>query len=337
MQPIDQAIQKLKEKKIVIDKIERIEGGKNNQLYLLGDTKQDGKWLLKCYGNDNDSRLKRESEALSLLPQMGFNNVPKLITVNHSSSWAIYSFLEGEKKHAEDLSQQDVDQICDFVIKLQALTPNLVTSKIMPAHMACFSLADYIKNISGRLDAYEKIFSNHGAHPLLIEFNNKYQPSYFIRTKLDRLFTNISKKEKDRIIAKEDRRLSPVDFGVHNMLFNDSGPVFMDFERFGWDDPRRLVSEFLNHDQAVGMKQEVKDYFLRKYKRESNLPVALADKFDFVVKLFEIDWLTVIINSVTADRVASRKYVNSNFNIEEYLAGQIKKMEIRIEKLKVEA
>ena len=44
------------------------------------------------------------------------------------------------------------------------------------------------------------------------------------------------------------RTLSPSDFGFHNALRRPDGTLcFLDFEYFGWDDPVKLVSDFLLH------------------------------------------------------------------------------------------
>ena len=46
----------------------------------------------------------------------------------------------------------------------------------------------------------------------------------------------------------EQRTLSPSDFGFHNALRRPDGRVvFLDLEYFGWDDPAKMISDFLLH------------------------------------------------------------------------------------------
>jgi hypothetical protein len=55
-------------------------------------------------------------------------------------------------------------------------------------------------------------------------------------------------KEKSRIV------LSPSDFGIHNMLWEDSEVPkfrFVDFEYLGWDRPEKLVSDTLLHPRNL--------------------------------------------------------------------------------------
>ena len=42
----------------------------------------------------------------------------------------------------------------------------------------------------------------------------------------------------------EDLQISPSDFGFHNALRTNTGPVFFDFEFSGWDDPAKTIIDF---------------------------------------------------------------------------------------------
>ena len=51
-----------------------------------------------------------------------------------------------------------------------------------------------------------------------------------------------------RILPKSERCLSPSDFGFHNAICDVNGVYhFVDFEYFGWDDPAKMICDFILH------------------------------------------------------------------------------------------
>jgi RIO-like serine/threonine protein kinase len=320
----------LKNQGITLTSIKKISGGYNNKLYRLNTA--NNSYLLKLYGYDQDFRLKREFTALSTLPNIGFTEVPKAIAVNWQDSYAIYTFIKGKKIQSGNLTKSDLEKIAKYVIKLQSIKPADIKNDILDAHMACFSIQDYLQNIKFRLNEYDRTIASH-PHPILKDFDDRYHLSKFVKEKIRETISDIDSKTISKQISRINRRLSPVDFGVHNMLYDQRKIFFLDFERFGWDDPRRLVAEFINHDQATRISDKNKKYFLEYYKKHWNIPNELKENFDFIVNLFAIDWLTVIIYSITDPKIKVRKFVDQNFIVEDYLQNQINKMVIRINKL----
>ena len=310
--------------------IEKVSGGTNNRLYKVISPTQN--YLLKVYGYDTEHRLDREFAALSVLPQIGFTEVPQAIAENKTEGYALYTYLPGASKVASNLTHADLLKIANYVIKLQAVKPSDLKDELLGAHQACFSIQDYLRNIETRLVNFDLGIIEH-PHEIIKNFDTHYHITTFIKDKIAKLFIGINPNKIDQVIPPEDRRLSPVDFGVHNMLFNHDQISFIDLERFGWDDPRRLVAEFINHDQAAGISDADKQFFINYYQTVWNIPDQLRPDFTFIVKLFAIDWLTVILNSLKPDRLSIRKFALNNFNEDEYIQGQINKMIIRIDKL----
>ena len=320
-----------REMNVKISSITDLQTGMSNRLYKLVSQRQS--YLLKMYANDDESRLKREYPALSYLPTVGFDEVPKGIMVDYENGWAIYTFLEGGKKTAQEMNHNDLVAIANYVNRLQKITASQVDVEILPAHMACFAIQDYLNNMDLRLSQYKKTVENGKASNILKQFDNEYQPQKVVKKSIDNILRNMDESKIKQEIEIKDRRLSPVDLGPHNMLFDNEKVNFLDFERFGWDDPRRLVAEFLNHDQTVGISDENKEFFREYYKKSWNMPEPLRKDFDLIVDLFEVDWLTIIIFSVTDKKIKTRKFSNPNFVLDEYLLKQTDKMAKRIDKL----
>ena len=91
---------------------------------------------------------------------------------------------------------------------------------------------------------------------LLNQINSEYQ---FI------LKNNIIKESYKKILIK-NLILSPSDFGFHNSLFRNNKLFFFDFEYAGWDDPIKLMCDFiLNPDYKISSKNEI--FFIEKFKK----------------------------------------------------------------------
>jgi hypothetical protein len=315
---------------IVPETIERIVGGGINRLFRVDTPKEE--YLLKVYGSDLDSRRFREVAALTFLPKHGFDEVPRVVAFNREKGYALYTFVNGNKVRQEDLTSEQMIKIADFVLKLQAIKPSNVDMEILNAHRACFSTQDYIDNFKFRLEAFEESVES-GTNQELKDFNNKYKLSQIVMEQAQKLSSKLNNGEINKQILPEDRRLSPMDLGVHNMLFDNDKIWFLDFEKFGWDDPRKMAAEFINHDRSTEISDENKKVFLDYYKSNWDIPPALQADFDSFFKLSDLDWLTIVAYASTDKKVKVRNYAIENFDVDEYLHGRVIKMISRIEKI----
>ena len=100
----------------------------------------------------------------------------------------------------------------------------------------------------------------------------------------------------DEVIPKEYQTLSPSDFGFHNALrMADGRIVFLDFEYFGWDDPAKMVSDFLWHP-AMNVKEELRLYFVKHmvsiFEKDPHFKIRLKSSFP----LFGLMWCLICLN-----------------------------------------
>ena len=114
---------------------------------------------------------------------------------------------------------------------------------------------------------------------------------------------NIQKKTKKNLnkefknnISIPNRILSPSDFGLHNTISKKNKLYFFDFEYFGWDDPIKLICDFLWHP-GNNMSKKLKKRFLNKvinlfsknYKNFEN-------KLYVLLPLYGLRWSLIILN-----------------------------------------
>jgi hypothetical protein len=110
------------------------------------------------------------------------------------------------------------------------------------------------------------------------------------------VFDDASSCVKDAAVAPEHRTLSPSDFGFHNALRRPDGRlVFVDFEYFGWDDPVKLVCDFLWHpgmtlDETIGRR--FADGARRIFAADPDFEPRLARNF----ALYGLRWSLIVLN-----------------------------------------
>ncbi len=143
---------------------------------------------------------------------------------------------------------------------------------------------------------------------------------------------HLSHVEINQPLNLHQLRLSPSDFGVHNMLWKtDGSTIFLDFEYCGLDDPMRVVSEFVMHDQNYAISDTLKRYFLDQYKSKVNLPKSEFERINILTKLFFIEWISFFLNSITSKGFEQMQFSNSNFNLDKHIDAQIIKIKHRID------
>jgi hypothetical protein len=114
----------------------------------------------------------------------------------------------------------------------------------------------------------------------------------------------------DREMDATERTLSPSDFGFHNALRRrDSDIVFLDFEYFGWDDPAKMISDFLLHP-AMDLSSEHKRMFgtaiLGCFPDDSNL----SRRVEAVYPLFGLKWCLILLNEFLPGDLRRRQFAS---------------------------
>jgi len=280
------------------------EGG-NNRIFKL-ETASGPPITLKRYHRDPaDPRPRRQSEwrFLTHLWRRGARNIPHPLTQTEGALFEGY--IEGKRP---DLSQQDVaDQFLEMLKTLERAGDQIGDAEIGPAADARLRLADFSAAFARRWREVEQACA---ADPALAV------AAAFLREELAPLadmaranFTAACSArglDPEAILSPPLRFLSPSDFGPHNALQDGSGRVyFLDFEYAGWDDPAKLMADFLRH---VGHDAPVHDRLrlLRAFAESRPRDPALWDRFSAVADLVGVEWILIVLN-VTVPHLRRRK------------------------------
>jgi len=324
-----QAIKDVKDKLgLSCQSVKQITKGANNGLFIITTT-TGSKIVIKFYQHDDRNRLTREYTANSFLSKHGFN-VAKPLLKNTENNYGIYSFKEGKSINATEASQKDTEQLADFLVHLQQFKQSDIPENFPTSVVAMFNTKDIINDNESRLSALQQALKNKTAHPLLLEQINIDKYTNIVH-KLTKYILKHSQNTSWNI-GKDEARLSPVDFGFHNALFRgDKPPVILDLEYFGWDDPLHVVADFIAHDQTLGLPQHLKERFLNRYTKGANLSASEQTRLTELIALTDIKWIAIYLTTLTPKYIKARAFASNNdFNEENYINNQIKKIEKRI-------
>jgi thiamine kinase-like enzyme len=120
----------------------------------------------------------------------------------------------------------------------------------------------------------------------------------------------------------QERTLSPSDFGFHNALRRPNGQiVFLDFEYFGWDDPAKMISDFLLHpgmDVGEGLKQRFLVKCINAYQGSGHL----AKRVAILKPAHGLKWCLLLLNEFVPAYLRRRGFASERVLDESELQSQ---------------
>ena len=282
-----------------------IRGGGNNRVYRVET--RDRRYALKFYPQqkaDPRDRQGAEVRALRFLEQYNVAAAPRVLAEDRVQGCALLEWVEGER--IESPNDEDIDRALKFLAELQVLSAADGADCLALASAATLSALDVVRQIGSRLSRIQQVsegeseltsFLRHELEPAIERFDHRARESYAA-----------SGRNFDTQIATHQRSLSPSDFGFHNALRDDGGRVvFLDFEYFGWDDPAKLVSDFLWHP-GMRLSSPLKRRFLDRAGRVFG---ARDDEFicrlSALYPLFGICWCLIMLNEFLPERWLRRE------------------------------
>lgn len=298
-----------------ITRIERIGGGRNSRVYKL-DCGSSKKYTAKFYFHDKidgRDRLNAEYSSLAFLWNHGVRCIPEPVGCYPGRNCAIYEFIDGKKILSQEITAPDIDFAVRFLARLKQLRLKDDAGVLPAASEACFSPRDLVDNIKGR---FQKLISLPADKVIYMELKD------FLTCEFAVCFENIlrwCKKRLERIdmpfdknLSLAERTLSPSDFGFHNALRrNDGKIVFIDFEYFGWDDPAKMISDFILHP-GMRLAEKFKKRFVKKMCAEFDGYKLLADRIAIVYPLYGLKWCMILLNEFIPELMMRRTFASLN-------------------------
>ena len=225
--------------------VRRLSQGGNN-VTLLVETARSG-YVAKHYPNmpeDGRDRLLAETVGLGFLNAAGFSAVPMLVGSDAIARVVVMSECGVPASRA--VMKDDIEACVAFMQSLHGARKFVGAETILPAAEASSAPNDVVNQIVARRRRFDEVSAG---HPELCQFlHDAFDPALnAYRRESDAALAVAGIGPKDRL-PQRWQTLSPSDFGLHNAVRGGDGCLtFIDFEYFGWDDPVRMVSDFLLH------------------------------------------------------------------------------------------
>lgn len=331
MQPSDFLLSQLVHEPIV--QIHPLFGGRNSALYRIQTDSQI--FVLKIYPKLQQevvNRFQVESQCLNFFKQAQVNCVPLLYgLVDSAEEQAI--LIEYISGHKPCVNPAYFEAVFSFLSQLKKLGHQKEARQFSLAASPYLCLSHLYDEILQRLKRFYPLFRD---EPQLAAF---FEQHFFPQwEKLVYHLEVLSPLEKHFFhtpLSVEKRVLIPGDFGVHNTLFvpEKNQFYFFDFEYFGWDDPIRLVGDFLYHP-AMSLNSTERQPFLHWAKT-----CYAAEDPDFEQRLilalpfFVIRWTLIVLNEFLPERRKNRGGLSHEDNWEQLKQTQLHKAEGLIEEL----
>jgi thiamine kinase-like enzyme len=284
-------------------------GGPNNRTYeisLQDKTRSLGKVY---YRDEKDSRdrLKNETIFLKALNAIRIPNVPLLKEKDEGRGIAVHSWIDGRNADEMEFVPNKVWGDCiDFIKKIQEIKKQ--DTILPPASESAFSFREHMELLQRRRDNWRSfaLRSPKDLSPALY---------HLVTTTLEEKYQSLAEQivshpKFKTSINKDERILSPSDFGLHNILIDEKGKChFIDFEYAGWDDPAKTLADFFAQPRRPApiefypkMRDTLADLVPSEYRDSFYERVPLVDQ------IIRLKWCYIILNQIHPEEKKRREF-----------------------------
>ncbi len=302
-------------------------GGRNSRVYRVDDAHGRRYALKVYYQQDGGSRDRRAAEfaGLDFLRRRGVRCVPEPLATDQKLGASLFHFIEGTPALAETASNRDMDSLVDFLVDLKGLAAAEEAGAIPPASEAVFSLHDQVDSINSRLDRLRAVEGSTPGYRQLADFLEEFSRERDQTVAWSTRQLGQAGYDPAETLPAASRTLSPSDFGFHNALRTpEGGLAFVDFEHFGWDDPAKMICDFLLHP-GMGLPISSRGRFLQHILSRWQVPSDLAARVRIAYPLYGLKWCMILLNEFLPDSWQRRRFANPGLCLDERHQRQLGK------------
>jgi hypothetical protein len=281
-----------------------LSGGGNNHLFRC--TSADRSIVVKRYREQNFgagvSRSEAEVAFLRYAAEAAaLSQVPRLVATHEELEMIAMTAIDGTPYQAgQAVSAEDLRAAVLFYRGLNSHREHLRAYPVA-AREGFLSILEHLRHIEERL-------SNLCAGHLPTEVRAAAQR---VLNGLTDEFTELAKSVQPTISAgsyldtldPDLQQISPGDFGFHNAIKTEAGPVFIDFEYAGKDDPAKTLADFFLQPKLPidpSAFDAVGDALAITVPREY-----LKDRARVLGRILFIKWKMIILAPLDQDRFTS--------------------------------
>jgi hypothetical protein len=305
-------------------------GGRNNRVFRIDLADQSAvlKWYFS-HEDDQRNRLEAEFRFCQFCWANDILQVPRPLAADRARKLGLYEYIDGQRFGEDDvIDDSHVESALNFVIGLNQQRHRAVAHALPNAAEACFRVGDHLQCVDRRVARLAELDSSGVVDRLVIDLIQKRLGP---RWREIRDSITSEWKGQDEAVTRDNRCLSPSDFGFHNALQVgdsdcDQRVRFLDFEYAGWDDPAKLVCDFFCQVEIPVPTHFWQPVVLR-LKSLVDSPQSFEARCDSLLAAYRIKWACIVLNEFLPDHRARRQFSASNPLSEDQLAGQLAKSE----------
>lgn len=282
-----------------VSAVKRLSGGINSHVYKI--TTGSRNVIIKIFLKDRTSSFKRFNAEIKFLKYVNqlCNSVPRLIAVCEHHQAIVIQYIEGSiYRSKNDLTPDDLSSALLFLNKLGSHDTGHLDFISHMASDGYLKVSDHLRNIERRLENMTILHL-----PKSLQKSGKFYLEYslsLLDRETNRIHKDLINGDYPDEIRPEDLRISPGDFGFHNAIKTERGPIFYDFEHSGLDDPAKTISDFILQPRIPVAK--------RDYRSLQNLGYMFSQTISSprsvsLFKVLKLKWLCIILGVLSEERL----------------------------------
>ncbi|HEY1793218.1 MAG TPA: phosphotransferase [Opitutaceae bacterium] len=282
--------------RIVAGALERLGAGGNNRVFRA-HTGDGGSCIVKAYyrapGGGRD-RLDSERRFYRFARKAAPAWTTADLAWDAGAAVGVFEEIRGRRPQPGQVGDAEVAAALGFFCAINAARGSVEAAELPPAAEACFSAAEHLEAIEGRLERLQSA-------PAPTELER--QAHSFVDREMAPAWRQIKAAvggAPGPVLGASERCISPSDFGFHNCLVRDGGPpAFLDFEYAGWDDPAKMVCDFFCQPSVP-----VPMVYLERFSREVAAALGGGEKFlarcRALLPAYRLKWCGIMLNEFVA-------------------------------------
>jgi len=274
----------------------KLAGGGRHEVYLVEEGAR--KAVLKLHAAPRSAAtldsFEHELRCHRFLAAHLPEHVTALLGADPSSRALLFEWVEGTRPCAEQIDSALVEKMALFLIAANRpeLHARAAEADIPFASEHGLSAWQHLRNAQQRIAA---LLAASGEDPNASEMKD------FVRDELSSsLQVWQSRCRTQEFDHPTSQVFSPSDFGFHNVLLRGDGRCsFLDFEHAGWDDPAKLVADFILQPDFV-LPPALAGSFAEELARSGCFGHSLLGAVNSLLPVQAVKWTCIVLNPFLA-------------------------------------
>lgn len=299
--------------------LDPIAGGGNNRGYRIVAASGESyflKWYFR-HPDDPRDRLGTEFAFTSFCRRHGIDDVPQPLGRDDAAGLALYEFVAGRRLSPHEVDAAAVAGAVEFLGRLNVNRQDADAAALPIASEACFSIGQHVERIDRRVQSLlaAAATSSDGEFRAFVE-HDLADSWNAVRQRIE-----VAADEEQQA----ERRLSPSDFGFHNILRGPDGRLrVIDLEYAGWDDPAKTFGDFFCQVQVpvpIAFWASVLDAMSAGLSE----PQSFRRRAALLLPAYRIKWCCIVLNTFLPTGSARRAFGTTQAATAERRAEQLAK------------